>query len=100
MNTPTPSPDARLQLHALQQHLSALRQGTLTPDQFSREARAADALLAALPERFGLVLKQLLNGLEAGASFQEASCSFDQSQLHQNLHDWLAAAQQRLHAAA
>ncbi len=94
-----PTSQALVQLHALQRHLGALRQAAMTPDQFSREARAADALLAALPERFALVLKQLLNGLEAGASFQEASCSFDQSQLHQNLHDWLSAAQQRLKPA-
>lgn len=90
------SSTAQHQLSQLEQQLQALREARLTPEQFSREARGASNLLAALPERFGAVLKQLLNGLEAGASFHEASCSFDQSQLHQNLQDWLAAAQQRL----
>ena len=90
------SSTAHHQLSQLEQQLQALREARTSPEQFSRDARAASDLLASLPERFGAVLQQLLNGLEAGASFHEASCSFDQSQLHQNLQDWLAAAQQRL----
>lgn len=87
---------AHHQLSQLEQHLQALREARITPAQFSSQARQAGDVLAGLPERFGAVLQQLLNGLEAGASFHEASCSFDQSQLHQNLQDWLAAARQRL----
>jgi hypothetical protein len=84
------------QLDHLTGRLAALRAGDIQPAAFAGEARAARALLDALPPRFGQVLNQLLNGLEAGAAFNEESCSFDQGQLHQNLGDWLAAARQRL----
>ncbi|ARU03557.1 hypothetical protein CCO03_01630 [Comamonas serinivorans] len=86
------------QLDDLQARLAALRAGQTSPSAFAGEARSAQALLTALPPRFGQVLVSLLNGLEAGAAFDEASCSFDQGQLHQNLQDWLAAARQRLQA--
>ena len=86
------------QLDHLTGHLAALRAGSITPAAFASEARAAQALLAALPSRFGPVLNQLLNGLEVGAAFDEESCSFDQGQMHQNLSDWLDAARQRLMA--
>lgn len=84
------------QLDHLTERLAALRARGIAPAAFASEARTAQALLAALPPRFGTVLNQLLNGLEAGAAFDEESCSFDQGQLHQNLGDWLAAARQRL----
>lgn len=88
--------DPLAQIDHLTERLAALRAGSIAPAAFAGDARAAQALLAALPPRFAQVLNQLLNGLEAGAAFDEESCSFDQGQMHESLGDWLAAARTRL----
>lgn len=51
--------------------------------------RGQTALLAALPERYGLALDNILQRLESGASFQEESCSFSQRDLLDALGAWL-----------
>lgn len=88
--------DALLQLQALDDALLRLEDGSLSAAQLNDQARAAHALLAALPERYGLVLLQLLDRLESSALFTEESCSFSQSDLHTHLHGWMAKARAQL----
>ena len=88
--------DALLQLQALDDALLRLEDGSLSAAQLTDQARAAHALLAALPERYGPVLLQLLDRLESSALFTEESCSFSQSDLHTHLHGWMATARAQL----
>ena len=88
--------DALLQLQALDDALLRLEDGSLSAAQLNAQARAAHALLAALPERYGPVLLQLLDRLESSALFTEESCSFSQSDLHTHLHGWMAKARAQL----
>ena len=88
--------DALLQLQALDDALLRLEDGSLSAAQLNDQARAAHALLAALPERYGPVLLQLLDRLESSALFTEESCSFSQSDLHTHLHGWMAKARSQL----
>lgn len=76
--------------------LLRLEDGSLSAAQLNDQARAAHALLAALPERYGPVLLQLLDRLESSALFTEESCSFSQSDLHTHLHGWMAKARAQL----
>lgn len=68
-------------LDQLQAALDALRAGRSTAAAFCTEARGASGLLDALPERYGQVFHGLLDRLEAGALFNEESCSFSQQAL-------------------
>ena len=88
--------DALLQLQALDDALLRLEDGSLSAAQLNDQARAAHALLAALPERYGPVLLQLLDRLESSALFTEESCSFSQTDLHTHLHGWIAKARAQL----
>lgn len=95
MTAPT---DAWVQLQAFQDALQRFEDGSITASTLNNQARASQALLSALPERYGQVLLQLLDRLESSALFTEESCSFSQSDLHQHLHDWLAKAHTQLNA--
>ena len=88
--------DALLQLQALDDALLRLEDGSLSAAQLNDQARAAHALLAALPERYGPVLLQLLDRLESSALFTEESCSFSQADLHEHLRGWLDKARAQL----
>lgn len=88
----------RQQLEDLQASLAALRRSELSIAQWSARAQAAQVLQAALPERFSLVLTELLNRLESSALFSEESCSFSQSDLLDSLQMWLDKARARLDA--
>ena len=90
------APLARPQLHALHIAFVQLQNGQLTPSALNTQARHSAALLAALPPRYGPVLLQLLDRLEAGALFTEESCSFSASDLHTHLAGWLAKADEQL----
>ena len=83
-------------LNALSQSLAQLRADALTVAAFSAQARAQDALLAALPPRYGEVWLGLLDRLESSALFSEESCSFSQSALLDNLEAWLQKAGEKL----
>ncbi len=85
-------------LAALQAQLQALRSGACSPAEFSRQARAHAAVLAALPPRYAEVLHGLLDRLESSALFAEESCSFSQRELHDSLQLWLDKAAQQLRA--
>jgi len=83
------------ELHTLQNALAQLRAGTLPVQAFSAQARELDALLAALPPRYGEVLLGLLDRLESSALFTDESCSFSHRDLIDSVQLWLdkAAAQ-------
>ena len=85
-------------LNTLSQSLAQLRADALTVAAFSAQARAQEALLAALPPRYGEVWLGLLDRLESSALFSEESCSFSQSALLDNLEAWLQKAGEKLNA--
>lgn len=76
-------------LQSMQSALDALRAGSLGVQAFSTQARDQAAVLQALPERYSLVLNDLLDRLESSALFSEESCSFSQSGLLDNLQLWI-----------
>ena len=90
--------DALVQLQAFEDALLRLQDGSLTASALGDQARASQALLTALPERYGPVLLQLLDRLESSALFTEESCSFSQSDLHAHLRQWIAKARTQLQA--
>ena len=73
----------------LQAGLGSLRRGDTTAAAFSEQARHLGASLDGMPPRFGDVLLQLLDRLEASALFTEESCSFSQSDLLDNVQLWI-----------
>lgn len=83
-------------LAPLQAEFDALRAGHSRAADFSRQARAHTALLAALPPRYTEVLLGLLDRLESSALFAEESCSFSQTDLLDSLQLWLDRATQQL----
>lgn len=87
---------ALIQLQALEDALLRLQDGSITPSALNDQARASQALLTALPERYGPVLLQVLDRLESSALFTEESCSFSQGDLHNHLRQWIAKAHEQL----
>ena len=79
--------------------LTACVQGTVSPNVLIQQWRS-DAALLALPERFGVVLGNLLDRLESSALFSEESCSFSHGELLDSLSLWLHKAALRLAPAA
>ncbi|OJX35380.1 MAG: hypothetical protein BGO74_02580 [Burkholderiales bacterium 68-12] len=77
------------QLATLQSALAAHGRGDLSAAALGEAARAQQALLAALPPRYGEVLLGLLDRLEASALFTEESCSFSRSELLHHLQAWV-----------
>lgn len=75
--------------------LEAFTQGCLGVAQLSQHWRQAAAGLP-LPARYGEVLGNLLDRLEAGALFDEESCSFSQQDLVQGLRTWADKARAQL----
>ena len=84
------------QLDTLSTLFAALRSGSLSAHEFSRQARELGVLLAALPPAFSEVLGQLLDRLESSALFSEESCSFSQQGLIDHLQVWIDKARSRL----
>lgn len=76
-------------LHQFALDLQALRDGQLSPENFSQACRQEPDLLPGLPDIFGVVLLGLLDRLESSASFAEESCSFSQHDLFDSLQLWL-----------
>ncbi|WP_228769140.1 hypothetical protein [Limnohabitans sp. 2KL-3] len=56
----------------------------------------SDAASLPLPEKFGLVLGDLLDRIESSALFSGESCSFSQKDLLDNLQLWADKARARL----
>ena len=92
----TTATHALVQLQALEDALLRLQDGSITAAALNDQARAAQTLLGALPERYGQVLLQLLDRLESSALFPEESCSFSQPDLPTHLHGWIAKARAQL----
>ena len=84
-------------LDDLTRQLDACAQGELTVAQLSQHWRTGAASLP-LPARYGAVLAQLLDRLEAGALFSEESCSFSQKDLLAGLRTWSDKARQALNS--
>lgn len=84
------------QLDSLSALFEHLRDGSLSPHEFSRQARLFESLLSALPPAFSEVLSQLLDRLESSALFSEESCSFSQQGLIDHLQVWIDKARGRL----
>lgn len=80
----------------LHEALAQLRANAIGMQAFCAQARAQDALMAALPPRYGEVWLGLIDRLESSALFSEESCSFSQSSLLDTLDGWLAQAAQKL----
>lgn len=91
---------ALVQLQAFQAAMQRFEDGSINATNLNDQARASQAMLSALPERYGQVLLQLLDRLESSALFTEESCSFSQTDLHEHLHGWLTKAQAQLQANA
>ena len=75
--------------------LAASVQGKVSPNVLIQQWRS-DAALLALPEKFGVVLGNLLDRLESSALFSEESCSFSHGDLLDSLALWLDKAELRL----
>ncbi len=84
-------------LDELTRQLEACAQGELAVAQLSQHWRTGAASLP-LPARYGEVLGQLLDRLEAGALFSEESCSFSQKDLLDSLRAWADKARQALNS--
>ncbi len=89
---------ARLDLALLDQALHKLETDEMSPAQFADLARHEEELLSALPDRYGMVLGNVLDRLEASALFVEESCSFSHAELLQQLHTWVEKAGEQLHS--
>lgn len=94
----TASTDALVQLQAFQDAMVRFTDGSISASALNEQARASQALLSALPERYGPVLLQLLDRLESSALFTEESCSFSQTDLHTHLQGWIEKAHGQLSA--
>ena len=75
--------------------LTACQQGEVSQTDMIRQWRGDGASLP-LPEKFGEVLANLLDRIEASALFSEESCSFSQKDLFDSLHMWADKARARL----
>ncbi len=82
-------------LERMTEALQACTRGELPLAQLTQRWRTQAAELP-LPPRFGQVLGELLDRLEAGALFSEESCSFSQKDLLANLQLWSEKARSQL----
>lgn len=75
--------------------LAICSRGELPQNEMIRLWRSGAASLP-LPEKFGVVLGDLLDRIEASALFSGESCSFSQQDLFDNLHLWADKARAKL----
>ncbi|MEK7346355.1 MAG: hypothetical protein AAB176_11745 [Pseudomonadota bacterium] len=75
--------------------LAACQQGTLPQNEMIKQWRTGATDLP-LPEKFGVVLGDLLDRIEASALFSGESCSFSQQGLFDNLQLWADKARAKL----
>jgi hypothetical protein len=85
-------------LDRMTQALTACSQGQLAQSDMIHLWRSAAACLP-LPEKFGVVLGDLLDRIEASALFSEESCSFSQKDLMDSLRLWADKARAHLSRA-
>ena len=84
-------------LDRMTEALSACTQGQLAQSDMIRQWRSGAANLP-LPDKFGVVLGNLLDRIEASALFSEESCSFSQKDLMASLQMWADKARAQLNA--
>lgn len=89
---------AFMQLQALHDNLQRYEECAISASELGDQARAAQALLGSLPARYGQVLLQLLDRLEASTLVAEESCTFSQQELRDHLYGWVQKAKEYLHA--
>ena len=82
-------------LDRMTETLTACTQGQLAQSDMIRQWRSSAAVLP-LPDKFGDVLGNLLDRIEASALFSEESCSFSQKDLLGSLQVWADKAQATL----
>ncbi len=75
--------------------LAICSRGEMPQSEMIRLWRSGAASLP-LPEKFGVVLGDLLDRIEASALFSGESCSFSQQDLFDNLHLWADKARAKL----
>lgn len=75
--------------------LAACARGDLPQQEMIRLWRSGAAHLP-LPEKFGVVLGDLLDRIESSALFSGESCSFSQQSLFDNLQLWADKARAKL----
>ena len=84
------------QFHHLGQSITQLEANTIGIGEFIALWRGSAGLREALPERYQIVLDDLLARLESTALFSEESCSFSRSDLLNSLRLWLDKAGKNL----
>ena len=84
------------ELQQLGQSIAQLEANAIGITEFIGLWRDMAGLREALPERYRIVLDDLLARLESTALFSEESCSFSRADLLQNLRLWLDKAQQQV----
>jgi hypothetical protein len=84
-------------LTRMQETLNACKQGQVSQSALIQQWRQGATSLP-LPEKFGLVLGDLLDRMEASALFSEESCSFSQKDLLDSLQLWADKASAKLPA--
>lgn len=87
---------ALMQLQALHDNLLRYEECAVSASALSEQARASADLLASLPPRYGEVLLQLFDRLEASTLAAEESCTFNQQELRDNLYGWVDKAREQL----
>jgi hypothetical protein len=91
-----PTSEALSQLQQLQSQLPQVLAGQLRTGELVATARHSTALTHALPEKYSLVLNDILDRLESSALFTEESCSFSQRDLLDSLTLWTEKAGKQL----
>jgi hypothetical protein len=84
-------------LTRMRETLNACRQGQVSQSALIQQWRQGATSLP-LPEKFGLVLGDLLDRMEASTLFSEESCSFSQKDLLDSLQLWADKASAKLPA--
>lgn len=87
---------ALMQLQALHDNLLRYEDCAVSASTLSEQTRASSELLSSLPPRYGQVLLQLLDRLEASTLAAEESCTFSQQELRDNLYGWVDKAREQL----
>jgi hypothetical protein len=82
-------------LTRMREALNACTQGQVSQSGLIQQWRQ-DAASLPLPDKYGVVLGDLLDRMEASALFSEESCSFSQKDLLDSLQLWADKARAKL----
>jgi hypothetical protein len=90
------TPQATQELQVLTAQIQQVLADQLRTNTLVQTARESQALVSALPEKYKLVLSDILDRLESSALFTEESCSFSQRDLLDSLTIWAEKAGKQL----